>query len=344
MKKPIKQLFFSRTADFLHTHLPHSGSMQTVDAYTDALTVFRRYVTDIRGISLTQFTFDDCTFDLILDFRNWLLDEAGRAPATVNHRLAAIRAYLHFAAAEDVSLSQILLAVEDVPFAAASAHVGPIIESESAIRELLNAPPNTRTGRRDQTILSVLFDTAVRAQELTAMRICDLCLNGETPHVLVHGKGRKERITPLNDGSVALLAAFLEEFHAGSRDREFVFYTKIRGQRGRMSVRNVERIVKKYADIARKCGADLPEQVHPHMLRRTRGTLMYRDGVPIEMVATILGHTSIQTTNDHYVTASLQQKKEALEKGGAGTIVGPEENQIEWPDDPAELARLFGIR
>ena len=57
-----------------------------------------------------------------------------------------------------------------------------------------------------------------------------------------------------------------------------------------MSVANVQRIVKNYADEVRAQGIDLPDSVYCHMFRRTRATNLYQDGVDIELVAVVLGH------------------------------------------------------
>jgi hypothetical protein len=127
--------------------------------------------------------------------------------------------------------------------------------------------------------------------------------------------------------------AYIIEYHNKRKDYDHPFvYTVIHGVTHRMSERNLERIVKKYADITRDDFPNLPKNVYPHLLRRTRATGLYRDGVNIELIASTLGHSSIQTTKDHYAYPSLEQKREALEKGRIGTLSQPDEEQ-EWPDD-----------
>ena len=93
----------------------------------------------------------------------------------------------------------------------------------------------------------------------------------------------------------------------------------------------------------RKDFPDLPKNIYPHLLRRTRATGLYRDGVDIELIASTLGHASIQTTKDHYAYPSLEQKREALEKGQVGTLSSSDEEK-EWPDDEDELVKLCGLR
>lgn len=344
MKKLDKKLFFSMTKDFLDIYIPQdSSSEKTVKTYRDGLTVFRRYILEEKNLSVSGFTFGECTFDFVLDYRNWLLDNQKKAKSTVNNRIAAIKSYLYYAAAKDISLQQIQMNVSQVPFLKVPKKIRPIIESQETLRALLDAPPNTRLGCRDTMILSVLFDTMIRVNELIQLSLRDINLNTESPYLFIHGKGNKERVVPLSAGAVKLIEAYMVEFHEETTDCDLAFiYTVEYGISHRMSERNVERIVKKYADIVRKKHPDLPETVYPHMFRRTRGTGLYRDGVAVEAIATAMGHASIQTTKDHYAFPSLEQKREAMEKG-SGTVISHKEDQ-EWPDDENEFARLCGLR
>lgn len=294
------------------------------------------------GIPLKQFTFEDCTFTFVLTFRNWLLDAEGRAPSTVNQRMAALKAYLHYCASRETSLVQIRLAVDEVPFLREPVKVRDIIEDPEALKAFLGAPPNTATGRRDTAILALLFDAALRLDELTSLRIGDVNLDTDIPHVLVHGKGSKERLAPIADETATLLRSYITERCSEMQQDAPLFFTTWNHEYHSMSNRNVQRIVQKYADIARKEHPSIPEKVHPHMLRRTRTTLLYRDGVPIEMLAVTLGHASVQTTIDHYASPSMEQRRHAV--GAAQGVVAVPQDAPEWPDDDAEFARVCGLR
>lgn len=339
-----KRLFFYMTRDFLEVYIPQdSDSKKTVKAYRDGLTVFRRYVLEIKGLKMTSFTFDHCTFEFILDYRNWLLNDQKKSRATVNNRLAAIKSYLHYAAAKDVSLQQIQFSIASVPFLKVPKPIRPIIEEQNTLRALLDAPPNTKLGCRDTMIMSILFDTMIRADELIKLSLKDVQLNPDNSYIFIHGKGNKERTAPLSIETIPLINAYMDEFHNENLNTDEPFiYTVTHGIRSRMSERNIERIVKKYADIVRREHPDLPASVYPHMFRRTRGTCLYRDGVEIEAIATAMGHASIQTTKDHYAFPSLEQKREAMRKG---TNVLGEQNDIQvWPDEEEEMAKLCGLR
>jgi len=345
VKKLDGSLFFSMTRDYLEKYIPQEhSSKKTIQSYKDGLTIFRRYVCDKKNLSVGKFKFNDCTFEFVLDYRNWLLDSQRRAPSTANHRLAVIRSYLGYAAARDISLQQIQLNIEEVPFLKVPKQIRPIIEEGDALKAFLDAPPNTHIGVRDTMILSLLFDTAIRADELIRLDLRDLNLKSEVPFVFIHGKGNKERAVPMTEGTIRLVEAYIAEYHNNRNDYSHPFvFTVIHGITHYMSERNLERIVKKYADIARKGFPSLPDKVYPHLLRRTRATGLYRDGVDIELIASTLGHASIQTTKDHYAFPSLIQKRDALEKGQVGTLSSPDDEQ-EWPDDEQELLKLCGLR
>ena len=149
-------------------------------------------------------------------------------------------------------------------------------------------------------------------------------------------------MAPLSEEAVPLIKAYLAEYHGNRPAMNSPFiYTVQHEQVSRMSERNIERIVKKYADLIRDKHPDLPKTVYPHMLRRTHATGLYRDGVAIEAIASTLGHASIQTTKDHYAFPSLAQKQEVVNVGG---VVITESVNQEWPDDEDELARICGLR
>lgn len=163
----------------------------------------------------------------------------------------------------------------------------------------------------------------------------------------LHGKGNKERTVPISDELVTLIASYMDEFHDteihDEEGAEPFIYTTIHETHHRMSERNLERIVKKYADIVRVKHPEMPSSVYPHMFRRTRGTGLYRDGVPVEAIAAAMGHASIQTTKNHYASPSMDQTKATMDKGNE-LVISRKDAKREYPTDEGELARLCGLR
>lgn len=258
------------------------------------------------------------------------LRESGNAATTCNNRLAAIRAYLWYVADGDISIQSAALTAAHVPFLKVPKLTRETI-SEEDLLALLSAPPNTRIGKRDRMILILLYDSAIRVSEL-------LSLDVSIPYIRIYGKGNKERIVAITDATAAHIRNYLKLYHPDTSPDVPFIYTVIKGSKGRMSVGNVERIIKKYAEQIRPEHPNLPKSCYPHMVRRTRATNLCQDGTELELISRILGHSSTETTRI-YATPSVEMMRKAMESGSLATNELPE-----WPDDEAEMARLCGPR
>jgi len=336
-----QELFFSRTSDFLDVYLltQANKSSKTVKSYRDALTIFRRYICDERNYSITGFQFSECTYEFVLDFTAYLKENKKYAPSSVNQRLAAIKSYLCYAADCDISLQQIYLSVLKVPFLSIPKLQRPIIEKD-ALAELLAAPDSGKFQTRDRVMLVVLFDSAIRLEELLNLKLSDLNFDVDNPYIRVHGKGDKERIVAITKKTVDHLKIYIRNYHLNATERSRpLFYSIIKGNMNTMSERNVERIVKKYADIIREKYPTLPASIHPHIFRSTRATGLYRNGVDLELISRILGHNSTTTTRI-YAIPSVEMLRKAMEKGSASGI---DEKPL-WEGHEDELIRLCGLR
>lgn len=147
-KKSQKKLFFSKTLELLEHYLPELAliSRNTVETYRDALTVFRRYVTDTLLLSIKTFGFEDCTHDFLLTYMEFL-NKNGNAETTCNNRLAVIRAYLWFVTDDDISLQSVVLTASRIPFFKVPKLAREMIP-EDALKALISVPPNAKIGRR----------------------------------------------------------------------------------------------------------------------------------------------------------------------------------------------------
>lgn len=334
-----KELFFSKTNDFLNLYLPRQAmkSDNTINTYRDGLTVFRKYLSEVKNISIRKFSFEECTHDFLLDYMAYLKDK-GCAAGTCNNRLAAIRAYLWYVADGEISMQSIALSASKVPFIKGPQRVKETINQDD-LAALLSAPSDkTKTGIRDKTILILLYDSAIRVSELRELKINSLKLNESIPYIRVRGKGDKERIVSITDKTVEHLKRYIKIYHLEKGNDYPLFYTVIKGHISAMSTGNVERILNKYAEMIRDEHPNLPQKLYPHMLRRTRACGLYQNGVELELVSRILGHTSTQTTRI-YASPSIEMLKAAMENNSFEIS-----ETAEWLDNEEELARICGIR
>ena len=340
-KKPkLSELFFSRTRDFLDLFMDRQEqrSNDTIKAYRISLSTFYTYVTDVKQLKAMNFCFSDCTYEFVLSYSQYLQETKKFANSTVNQRLAALKSYLKYVSDGDITLMQVYMGVQKVPLLRITKLQRPVIEKEP-LKAMLDAPSDTKIGNRDRVILILLFDSAIRVSELTGIVLGDLSLEIAHPSIMIHGKGKKTRTITLNTACAEHVKKYIMRYHKPNAPADTpLFYTIIHGTVNHMSQRNIERIVKKYGDVVRKIHPTLPSSIYPHMLRRSRATGMYRDGIPLEMISVILGHANIETTKI-YAIPSVEQMRLSLEKGQV------EYNNAEklWMGKEDELRRLFGL-
>ena len=306
-------LFFSMTLEYLETYMPKQlgRSPQTIKAHRDTLTVFRRFLFEERQTSIRYFSFQECTPALMQDFILYLKAN-GNSAATCNRRLSSLRSYLWFASDRDVALQSVALRIDKIPLCKEEQREKKIL-SQDAMYCILRQPANTRMGLRDRMMMILLYDSAIRLDELLNLRVQDAVLEQKAPYIRVYGKGSKERIVAITDMTAAHLSEYLRVFHEGTADRQsLLFYTKVKGRIGKMSEGNAERFITQYARQASTECADIPEKVHPHMFRRSRATQLYQGGVELALISRILGHSSIETTKI-YAVPSMDMLRDAMQ-------------------------------
>ena len=301
--------FWTVSKRFVSHQLPEirKSSPNTVKAYRDSINGFIDYLESEKHIRRDAMTFEDFSRANITDFLDWMLNVRKYAGKTCNLRITAIHSLLEFAAHEDSeNLMSIYLDACTVKGIKVSS--GPIEYFEKyQMKALLAAPnPSTRTGRRNQMMLILYYDTAARIAELLEMRLDQLHLDAETPYLTILGKGRKYRNIPLMDKTVRHLRAYIKDYHAGGKPDRPLFYAKTYGEIHPLSHDTVERMIKLYADQCLKTGISMPENPHCHMIRKTRAMDLYKNGMPLAHIQQLLGHENMSTTSGFYAFVTLE--------------------------------------
>ena len=301
---------------FLLVFLPEERkcSPNTVRSYRKALELLLDYVKDQRGVPLGKVTFDMIDRNLMADFLNYLEQSRNCSAVTRNHRLECIRAFYKYAAQEDIALFSYY---EEIQKVKAAKVPGTIVEhmSPNAVQSILSQPDTSTTlGKRDAFLMLFLYKTGARVQELVDVRLCDIQF-GDTPRVLLHGKGAKSRAIPLRDDVVQHLKQYLALFHESESQysNQYLFYVVRNKKQKRMTEQNVRSIVSKYGAMARETNKEVPDQVHPHLFRHSWAMFLYQSGVDLTLISQWLGHAQFKTTLI-YAHADTEIKRKALEK------------------------------
>lgn len=282
------------------------ASAHTLAAYRDTFRLLLRFAEARLGKAPSQLLLGELDATLIGAFLDHLEAERHNGVRTRNARHAAIRSFFRFAALHEPSHSALIQRVLAVPQKRFERRLVPFLTREEV--EALLAAPDQRTwlGRRDHALLRLAVDTGLRVSELIGLRRDDVVL-GHGAHVRCHGKGRKERCTPLGREAVRVLQAWLRE-HQGEPDD--AFFPSLRASP--LSRDAVERLVTKHAgEAAKQCPSLRNKRVSPHVLRHTTAVHLLQAGVDRAVIALWLGHEQVETTQ-MYLAADLTAKQRAL--------------------------------
>jgi len=284
------------------------ASPRTITAYRDTLRMLLVFAQDRTGKAPSQLDVSDVDATLVGDFLTHLEQDRHNSARTRNARLAAIHSLFRYAAYRHPEHAQTIQRVLSIPSKRCDKRELDYLDGPEV--DALLAAPDQRSwiGRRDHMLLVLAVQTGLRVSELTHLTIADIEL-GPGAHVRCHGKGRKDRATPLTKQTVALLRQWMKE-RSGTPE-EPVFPTS-RGQR--LSVDAVQWLVAKHSKAAALSTPSLTaKSVSPHVLRHTCAMNLLDAGVDSAVIALWLGHESAQTTQI-YIHASMSLKERALDR------------------------------
>ena len=250
-----------------------------------------------------------------LDVRGWRrrMEDQSLSPATVNRRLAALRAYFRWAKQS----GRIQIDPTQGIKRKQQERQGPkwldrnqlfrMRNAAQAILQVAEARGNVTTAveaRRNRAIFALLCGAGLRLSELVSLEVEDVVIRDRSGHVTVRaGKGNKWRTVPLNSEVRKSIQEWLDVRPASEYEDLFV------GRKASpLRPRGVERIVKK---LARHAGLD-PSVVSPHALRHSFGKALVDAGESLEKVQVLMGHESIVTTT-RYTTPSERDLVSAVE-------------------------------
>lgn len=339
--------FYAMVRNYLTDFLPNTRNLSlcTIQAARDSLNLLLDYCTEVRNIPLLKIDLTVAgNVDLIKDFLSWLKDDRNCSNATLNQRLSCLRSFFRFAAYEDASYVSIYQSLTTIPRRKVPKNKTVDFMSEDALKAILSEPDlNTRTGLRDAFYMALMYDSAARNSEMVAVKLRDI-IDGKAPYVLVNGKGRKKRSIPLMSRTMDIYQLYMKKFHPGGQPDDYLFYTVHHGDHFPMSVDNVAKFVSRYAESARGHCNEVPAHVHPHMFRRSRAMHLYRNGMPLALLAEFLGHENPETTLI-YASADTEMKRQAIEKASIH-LAGNDQNATipQWSTDDEMIRKLYGLK
>jgi len=304
----MKSLFELEREFLEYCELDKNQSICTIESYHRYLARFLEFLKSkkqkLAGTGEITLSPEDIEQELVREYRlfiNRLHDQKGRdlKKTTQNYHILALRAFLRYLAWRGIQS----LSPEKVTVGKSGDREITFMESEEV--NILLAQPNVSKliGLRDRAIMELLFSTGLRVSELANLNRGDI--NFERNEISILGKGKKLRVVFLSDSALHWLDQYLRNQGQIEKDDEPLF---ISAKEGRLTVRSIERLVKKYA-----AKAGFTKNISPHTFRHSFATDLLFAGADIRSVQSMLGHASI-TTTQVYTHVTDQHLKEIHQK------------------------------
>jgi len=226
------------------------------------------------------------------DVKQLVLDRlnSGQSPASANHYIRAIKAFFSFLLREEYIEKNTMAGLSLISM---PDKLKPVLEPKQ-ITKLTNViPEKSFFNIRDRAMIVLLFDTAIRLNELLNIKIADVDLKNNQIKVL--GKGRKDRIVPLGQKSKRELIRYLKL--RGDNHSEYLFCTYT-GYR--IMPRNFRRTLDTY-------GKKIGIKIYPHLIRHSAATFLAKNEMPAQHIQILLGHSNLATTQ-RYINQIVNQE------------------------------------
>lgn len=283
-------------------------SPNTCNSYRDAFKLLLLYFQEEKGVPANSIELRMLNRNLVSDFLDWLEAQRKVSVTTRNQRLAAMKAFAHYVQYRN---PEYLENCTDIITMRPKKHEKPVIPflTEDELKALLAQPdPSTRHGLRDLTLLSLLYDSGARVQEITDLQLKDIRLTNPAM-VTLTGKGRKARQVPLMKETCTLLDTYIRNFDLNSEPLTAPLFFNKKGEA--LSRYGITYILKKYVSKAELDGS--ARKISPHGLRHTKAMHLLRAGVNMIYIRDFLGHVDISTT-EVYARIDAEMKRKVFEE------------------------------
>lgn len=299
---------------FLTKFLPGEtgASKNTIASYRDTFILFLRFLSDEKQIPADSLTLNMITKNMVVDYLDWTEEVRRCSKSTRNVRLAALHSFFNYLQYENPDHLLEWQRILSIPVKKTEKKTINYLTLDG-IKLLLEMPNlNKMAGRRDLALLTVMYDTGARVQEI--IDLTPSMVRFDKPYTIkLIGKGSKARIVPLMGPTMQILKRYMKEqdLLENSSNLYPMFFNK---RKEKLTRAGVNYILAKYKNLAREESKTLiPEVFTCHCLRHSKAMHLLQAGVNLVYIRDILGHCSVQVT-EIYAKADSKQKREAIEK------------------------------
>ena len=305
--------FFSLIQKFLQIYLKHRCAKKTIDRHKTVLILFLNFLCEKVPKSLQQLTLEDFTQENIEQFITSQKEEKHLAPSSCNVYLSSLKIFTSFVMAEDQNFTCEAVKIKAIHKLKENKKLTVRFFPPNILNSLVKTQnKKTAKGFRNGFLMILMFDTGCRISEITGLRLVDITIEKDHSFITVLGKGSKKRVVPITSYTERILKKYLQKFHSDSIPSDFLFYAQhLDNMKSRMSNHSVSWIISESAKLAKMENPNVPEKITPHMFRHSRAMHLYRNGMSLAMIAQLLGHSQMETTQI-YAYADTEMKRKAI--------------------------------
>ncbi len=306
--------FARHLSKFLAVYLPgvKNVSRNTILSYRDSFKLLLIFFEECLNRKPEKLSIAMLTETVILDFLEWLELQRGCCSRTRNQRLAAICSFMRFVQKEYPENLQEIQKILAIPQKKSIRKVIRFL-SPDEISAILSVPDlSKKSGRRDATLLSLMYDSGARVQEIADLTVANV--RTKPPAVVtLQGKGNKERCVPIMGKTVQLLESYISESMKQAPLQRGDLYLFLNHQKKQLGRKGIDWILKKYVKKSREAGNILPDMaITCHVFRHSKAAHMLQAGIPLVYIRDFLGHSSV-TTTEIYARLNDEIKRKAIE-------------------------------
>lgn len=284
---------------YLTIHLKEkiNASDNCIKSYRDTFKLLLLFYKKELNLDIAKLNFETFSLSNVDLFINWLKINRNSSLTTCNQRLACLKGFSKYLIYE---LPEMLPELQKIILKQQAKVVKEEIRflSIEEVKSILNKPnQKTKKGLKELVILSILYDTGVRVNELINLSLNDIRLD-EVSTIKVLGKGNKYRTIPISDNLKILLSQYIAKFNITTG---ILFKSN---QKKKYTSNGIRYIISKYTK-------EIDFKVTPHTFRHSKASHLVEANVPLIYIRDLLGHEHVSTT-EIYAKVNLKTKNQVL--------------------------------
>jgi len=296
MNKP--SIFLKLLDSFVTSYLPCAVgvSSNTITSYKYAFRLLIEFMYCVKEIQADKITFNHLDYKTLLEFFHWIEEVRGCSISTKNQRLSAILSFSKYAQNRDLSAASVFrTSVLKIPMKKGKTKARAVFTTEEVAILLRLPDEHTKIGLRNKILLSLMYASGARAQEMCNLTVSDVDSRAKGAKLKLRGKGEKSRgiSIPITCGEILL--KYIAHRRIEDKPDRHIFSSQTHEQ---MTISCIEGIVSKYVQQAKVKNLNLFRESNysPHSLRHSTASHMLESGVPLVVIMNFLGHKSLQST------------------------------------------------